>query len=482
MAKVDDYIKEVVEKGDKGSEILASKCAHTLKNSELVDIISSGKGGLACLRIPEDHYAIVHSQSGFPHKHNVKDHTASMVDSLVSQANSIGAKPVAFANIIDSRSSDLQMISDIADSLVEESNKNKVAIINGELAILGNRLKTEANVSGTMISIIKKDIVRDHKSIIPAGIYAYFDPEGKPIMINSDGVGTKTEFYERAGKYKLAGEDFLAMNLDDACKIGAIPKVISGVIETKGDIDVHEIKNYISVICYKMGIVSCMHHSVMENRLNGFSEESPSLNISGSVVSTIDENRLSNPLKPSAGEYLIAIHKKKPNPRSNGITDKRKAMIKWLGDNWHETETGQEFIEYLAEPSAILYPIFNELIDKGLATSVYHMSGGAFESKLAMPIAKHGLFGRVSNLFSADEREIKIMELLETSVEDAYRKWPMGNDGFITTSNPQQAIQHLVKLGYDAKLVGHLEQAARYRGLEIQVPYNEKRLFFGHDK
>ena len=53
--------------------------------------------GLAVLRVPTDHYVVVHSASGDPLLDNPYLHASSMVDALISQAKAIDAQPVAFA-------------------------------------------------------------------------------------------------------------------------------------------------------------------------------------------------------------------------------------------------------------------------------------------------------------------------------------------------------------------------------------------------
>jgi len=62
-------------------------------------------------------------------------------------------------------------------------------------------------------------------------VFTAFDPEGKAVFINSDGVGTKTEFYERSGKHWLALYDSLAMNGTTASRTAARIMVTNDVVE-----------------------------------------------------------------------------------------------------------------------------------------------------------------------------------------------------------------------------------------------------------
>ena len=134
-------------------------------------------------------------------------------------------------------------------------------------------------------------------------------------------------------------------------------------------------------------------------------------------------------------------------------------MVNLFGERWHETEEGRGFMDFLASPSIVLYPLFFSLIKNDLATSVYHMSGGAYDGKFAKPLAKHNLYANVSDLFRPDERMLRIAELSNTSNEAAYGKWPMGNDGFITTRRPDEAIEVINAYGLKARVVSQVAYA-----------------------
>lgn len=464
MTELDAYIAEEQKKGV-NSVTMNALCAHTLKNSPYTQIISSGKGGLAGFRFPEEFVCVVHSAGADPFEKNLSDYAVSLVDRLVLQAHRIGALPIAFADVIDGSSSDRLDLRALAEPLLNRVDELHLVVPNGESAWLGSRVTTSANLSGTMISLMpKKNIVNN--VIIHDGVwYGLFEHEGKLVVINSDGVGTKTEFYERAKKYELAFLDFLAMTLDDTSKSGAVAKVVSGVLETRMNIPVHKIQMAAHNYARQLGLVGILQPEVLGARIMGYNPRVPSYNISGSVVSVIDEERLKNPPAPQAGDLLIAI-RGKPTPRSNGITDKRKAMIAMLGNDWHNTEKGKYFMEFLAEPSTVFYPLFDALLSKGLASSVYHMSGGAYKGKLAAPLAKHNLFVRVRDLFPVDPREKELAG--STPNETAYAKWPMGNEGFVTSSKPQEAIDFIKAFGLDASDAGHVKSAKKEKtGVEL---------------
>ncbi|HLC98819.1 MAG TPA: AIR synthase related protein [Candidatus Nanoarchaeia archaeon] len=480
--KVDEYLLDIVEKGDKGSNLLEIVTAPTLKNCEFVDVYAGRK---RVLHIPNDYEMIIHTAGGDPRETDPASHAASMVKRLVGDSKRIGATPIAFGNVIDSNTGDIAMLESIANALVSMANDNKLVIMNGENAILGPRVNPaiQANVMGTMISIIRSVDITDYNlyslfikkgmAIVSNTTYARFDHKGMAVHMNLDGIGTKTEFYERLRAYERGLADFAAMNLDDTAKSGARALGLFGMCEMNGDIPVNSILAHTGTLGQQIGVPIFLEFEQVGNRIMSYKPGVPAYNISGAAISLIDEERLMNPPKPSIGEHLIAI-RGKPNPRSNGISDKRKIAVKLFGQEYQDTPEGREMLEFLAEPSTVLYPVFKKLLDENVATSVYHMSGGAYNGKLARPLAENGFYVHMEGLFEPDRREIQLSDAMNTATRDAYGKWPMGNDGFITTKDPDKAIKMIKDMGLEAKAVGRIggpvvKEGAEYSGVDLKA-------------
>ena len=156
MTTLDDYLAKVIHLGDQGSHLLAKRCAPTLRNSPYVRIIPGSTQRMAVLDLPQQYDVVVHSATGDPGITDVQEHAKSMVIRLHEQAQRLGVTPVALANVIDSRTGDLKMLEAAAAGLVDGANSKGLAIMNGENAILGDRVVPEANVMGTMISLVPK--------------------------------------------------------------------------------------------------------------------------------------------------------------------------------------------------------------------------------------------------------------------------------------------------------------------------------------
>jgi len=479
MTTLDDYLANVIQLGDQGSHLLAKRCAPTLRNSPYVKIIQGPTQNVAVLDLPQEYDVVVHSAIGDPTITGVEEHARSMVVRLHEQAQRLGVIPVAFANVIDSRTGELKMLEAAVTGLVHEANNKGLAIMNGENAILGDRVVPEANIMGTMISIIvqeNRDLRPMNSPLLRDGIaLARFDPDGQYVFINADGVGTKTDPHEKAGNPQHSIDDFAAMNLDDTSKLRATAKVLSGVLEFTGEIPMSKMMGRAKRLGQQLGISIPIQQEEATGRIHGDSKFTHSL--SGAVVSTIDKILAQTPLQAQAGDYIIAITGR-TNPRSNGITDKRRTMVQLFGPEYQHTPMGKLFLEYLATPSTILYAVFKPLIDQGLATNVYHMSGGAYNGKLAKPLAQHNLFVRLENLFPPDWRELTLAGANFTSAQEAYAKWPMGNDGFVTTQNSRAVIEQIETMGLQARVVGQLQQAVDGKtGVELE-PRPRKVVYF----
>lgn len=489
MTNLSDYIEGVISKGDEGSALLHALTAPTLENNETVTVRSTGMGGVATVTIPDGYKIVVHSAIGNPKYDDLEAHAASMVRNLVIDARRIGAMPIAFANTIDSATGDTSDLRDVAKGLVREANKYGLAILNGENAILGAMLGHLANVSGTMLSVVDKvNYVAVDKFERDGVTYATFDPLGDPVMMNCDGVGTKTLLHARSRNYGMALHDSLAMKLDDASKFGAQVQVVADVVEwnRRSQVAMERVNQELARLQKRFSNGDSLFTYILQqehvgDRVCGYARNAMGFTVNGTAVSTLMGD---DEFVPKWGDSLVVVASKTPNPRSNGISAKRRAAArlgeKWLKSSkkkhWHQTKEGKDMLAYLSAPSAIFYDFFDGLLMEGEASAVFHMSGGAYDGKLARPIAKQGLFVSINGLFRPDKRELALLG--SDSVENAYGSWPMGNDAFVTTSDPSAVIRRAKAAGYKAKEVGNLVKNSK-TGVELTAFNGEKVYFRG---
>jgi phosphoribosylaminoimidazole (AIR) synthetase len=478
MSDVDQYIEKVIKQGDEGSLYLAASAAPTLSNGNHVEILEDGMNGLAVLRIPPNQVCGVASIGGVPSLKDSREYAASVVDRAVDLARKNDFIPIGFADVIDSSTGDLEDLKAIQESIIERVNHYKIPIMNGENAILSDRVIGTANITGTIIGICSDERKGFPNHLENPGI-AVFHPKGKAVYVNCDGIGTKGEFGERDGTPEIGLADSTAMKVDDLIKVGARFKAMTEGVEYAGEINQTDFLGIAHDLSKKLKGPITLSFEDMIGRIQGYKPGTLATNFSGTSFSTIDEHQLQNPLKPSAGEWLIAI-RGEPNPRSNGITERRELMVKRFGREWHQTEQGKLFMPFLKEPSTILYPLFREMIDKGYATSVFHLSGGAYEGKLARPLAKEGLHVKLENLFTPDWRDLSMAGWGFTSAKAAYSKRPMGIDGFVSVheDNINHALESIQEYGLEGRVVGKLERAQGDKTGVSLTAANDESLYF----
>lgn len=469
---IDSYMLDIAEK-EGSSGILAELALPTLER-EFVHQVVPGKNGLSFLKIPEDWLLVGHSSGGDHRITDPGEYSKSVFRSLVENTKKIGAIPIAAADVIDASSTDESFVRSVGIPFSQMALESKVAILNGELAKLGPMVNCPCNISGTMLGLIPRDSQYSRGAPrvfeINGVKYFVFDPKGKFVWMNSDGTGTKPLTNSRFGKYEESVVDDFAMQFDDKGKFGGGALASFNLIETSGEVPFDRMNEYAIKIAGKMNAFAIIQHERVGNRLKGPHGEKNIWNISGTLVSLVDEDMINNMPRPKEGDSLVAI---KGNGRSNGYTDRRNLVVEWFGEDWHETEGGKYFGDFLTKPSILFYPIFSELISQGLANSVYHMSGGAFRDKLANPIAKHGLYAEIGieegsvQLFKPDPREAAFVS--QFNISNAYTKFAVGNEGFVSTTKPQEVIKFLKDRGHEARVVTKLEKKEGVKGILLRA-------------
>jgi len=336
-------------------------------------------------------------------------------------------------------------------------------------------MNCDCNIAGTVLGYLPRFKFSGN---LPAMVqldgvlYYIFDPNEKLVWMNSDGIGTKSIVHSRMGTQRQGIQDLASMQGDDEGKFGGGALVSFNMIERSHfPISYSEFEDVAQDITSLIGIKMILQQEYVYDRIRDPDSNLAVYNGSGTLVSLIDEQRLENLPRPSAGDLLIAI---KGNGRSNGYTDRRRLMKQWFGKDWHNTEPGKIFGQFLSTPSIIFYPAFSELISKGLATSVIHMSGGAYKDKLAKVLSKNNLYAEIGlresdpKLFDPDPREAAFCSFF--SMGDAYAKFAAGNEGFFTSPpNVSELALHCAKKhGLEAKVVAVLQKGPR-RGAVLRA-------------
>jgi phosphoribosylaminoimidazole (AIR) synthetase len=393
------------------------------------------------------------------------------------------------ADVIDARSTDLNFTEAVGTTLRDEALDMGVAVLNGELAKYGPMMNCDLNMSATMLGSLPesseyaREVRKNGSRIfeIDGTKYFVFAQGNNYGWLNSDSTGTKPLINGRFGAFNGSVDDALAMMLDDKGKFGGGALAAFTLAEANTlTFPFVDVVNYATARTSAMGVHSVMQPEFVGDRLVGPHGEKIVYSIGGSLVSLVDADITDKMPKPKEGDYLIAI---KGNGRSNGYTDRRNLVASWLGNEWHLTDGGKWFGEFLIKPSIIFYPVFSQLIKEGLASFVTHMSGGAYDDKLAKLLARQGLYAEVGykqdqRLYSPDPREAAIAAHFR--LRDSHTKFPMGTEGFVASSRPEEAIRVLREKGLEAKIVARLERRPNIKGIKImtasgdEVDFTEK--------
>lgn len=465
----------VIKKGDLGSDLLSNVISDTAKNNEFGGLRKYGNEVISLSHAP-DHYFVVHTHSGDHRIKDPADHVASLVKRLLAQAKDLDATPIGMTNMIVSPDGDLQTLEKARDTLGEHANQHKFRIQGGENAIHGYRMALPLHMQGAMISIIPKSQWHDGQGVFPMGdsLYAVFDAGEDYVFMNTDGDGTKPEAHERLAKFMFSDrpllqgvDDLIAMLWDDGAKKGGKARVLAANLHYTHLVSTHRFRNHLSKRAGYFNMMSILQGECVGDAIRGYAPGERAYDLGGALVSTLSEERLNTPLIPRAGQKLVVVTGIE-NGRCNGYT-KRREIAKMLGgDEWHTTPAGQEMSEYLSRPSTIFAPFFLEAINKGLATSVYHMSGGALDGKLARPLAKYGLFVKLNDLYPLHPIEERFAREGLGSLEAAAKKWPLNNDAYGSTDDAESLIGLAHTCGLKAKVAGVLEMNGR-TGVEIEL-------------
>jgi len=462
-SKGDEYIRDVIKQGDKGSDLLGELSRQSWDEDYILQ-----HNCRAYIKLPENEQAVVVFQLTGPQEEtDPRKYTKKTMERLMQIAKENNLVPLAIANVIDSQTGDILMLEDIMNEMLNSG----IPVINGENAILGKeRMDHPVSLAITCIAKPSKNL-KEGIFRYNGRAFAVFYHRNQLVFANSDGVGTKTEFYERALELGMertgnALRDSLAMKLDDAAKQCIRIMAVCDIVEHTKNFNPTNLMSYAEHLSEKYGfhyLLQCEDSP----KFRGYKHGAPAFNVSGSAVGLIPETQLEKKFVPGAGDFLIALAGEKPSPRSNGITARRKFLIEKYGLDWHlnpEFKERREILEYLTTPATIFYPLFIYLLKQEVATAVFHLSGGAYNGKLARPLAKHNFIAVIESLLPLSKEELFFLnqDFSEQNVKNAFAKWPIGAEGFVSTPDLESALEQINRFNsdkgdkYRAKLAGRI--------------------------
>lgn len=278
-------------------------------------------------------------------------------------------------------------------------------------------------------------------------------PKGCVQTIAPDGIGTKVVLIDAVQTYENAARDVFAMTVHDISRWGGLALVFSNVIDfntigEKGDPTNKAARAVLWGVkeAARETKTVFLNGETAELGMCVFSENPTAtlkFNWAGFMVGVYHPKKmiLGNTLEP--GQIIMAL--KENGFRSNGISSVRKALKIRYGECWWANPRAEKDIRAAAEPS-VLYshflsvlhgwhtPQFKPSIKMHL---IVHLSGGAFESKLAKDILfPQGFSAVIDDLFEPPEIMSKCAKWRGMSEEECYKTWN-GGQGMIVVINAE---------------------------------------------
>jgi phosphoribosylformylglycinamidine cyclo-ligase len=302
-------------------------------------------------------------------------------------------------------------------------------------------------------------------------------PKGTVMYGGSDGVATKAELAERAGKFDTLAYDLIAMVCDDAVIRGGEPVLLKSVLDvnTLGTDDsrlqyIEQLaKGYVDAA--KIANVAIINGELAQLNDRIGDMENFHLEWSADVTWFAHESRLITGYDVRPGDSIVAFEE--PGLRCNGISLVRKILREEYGENWeNEKLDGEKLIDLALLPSLIYSPIVNEIFGgysleekpKGAIHSAAHITGGGIPEKLGRALRASGCGAEITDSFTPSKLILHCQEIGNVSDEEAYKTWNMGNGMMIVTPDPEAVIATANNHNVNAKVVGKVT-----KGVSIKI-------------
>ena len=284
-----------------------------------------------------------------------------------------------------------------------------------------------------------------------------------PIVITSDGIGTKVEIAERMKRYETLGFDLVAMVVDDLVAGGARPVALSNILDVdrldEGIVD--ELMHGLAAAARSAGIVVAGGEiAQLGQRISGYGA-GVHINWCATAIGTpyARSENADRPLRSS--DCVIALAS--DGFRSNGFTLARNVLESRFGSEWHleSHSSDMRWGDCLLTPSHIFAPAMVAAVDAGISIlASAHVTGGGVPGNLPRILGSTQLRAELDDLWTPHSSMLTLMEMAEIAPDQAYAQWNMGT-GFLCVvpqDEATQTVRILEDAGIHARVAGTLVQ------------------------
>jgi phosphoribosylformylglycinamidine cyclo-ligase len=201
--------------------------------------------------------------------------------------------------------------------------------------------------------------------------------EGRLLAAATDGVGTKLEVAQMAGRLNSVGIDLVAMSANDVVCTGAVPLFFLDYLAV-GKLVPAEVSAIVSGVAEGCRRAGCALLGGETAEHPGTLEESR-FDLAGFCVGIVQEDRLLGPDRVRPGDELVGLLS--TGLHSNGYSLVRRVLLEGEGarslDEVDE-RLGRTLSDELLEPTEIYVRAILALARSGLVRSAAHVTGGGF--------------------------------------------------------------------------------------------------------
>lgn len=296
--------------------------------------------------------------------------------------------------------------------------------------------------------------------IMDGGFAGLLDMGEFYLVQNDDGVGTKMEVAEKMEVFDTLGYDLVAMVADDAICVGAEVISVSNTLDTP--------KMNEKMVA---GLMKGLQAAALQEKIvvpgGELAELGDALNGSvwnATAMGIVAKDRMLNGSTIKVDDAIIGL--RSVGMRSNGLSLARMILKSAYGDNWvHEKYSAtKSWGEVILTPSKIYHRgILNIIGGYGepkehVIKGIVHNTGGGIRGNLPRLLKPLGLGAKLDSLIEPHGFMLKLMELGNVSVEEAYRTWNMGVGMMMVTDS--DSADHLVgqlkAQGIEAQVIGYV--------------------------
>jgi len=278
------------------------------------------------------------------------------------------------------------------------------------------------------------------------------------LVQNDDGVGTKIEVAEKMKKYDTLGYDLVAMVADDAVCLGAEVISITNTLDSSG-LNAEMVK----------GLMFGLQKACLEQKIvvpgGELAELGGALNgnvWNATAVGVVAKDKVIDGSGIQVGDAIIGL--KSDGIRSNGLSLARMILTNIFGENWVEEkyDSSHTWGELILTPAKIYHSAVLNIIGRygenkdHPIKGIVHNTGGGIRGNLPRLLKKHGLGAKLDSLIQPHGFMLKLMELGQVNIEEAYKTWNMGI-GMIMVTGPEESegvVEALSKEGVEAQVIG----------------------------